>query len=256
MRKNKFSKWIERILVCLPLFYIAISSAYVIFNKNAKDSYSDDFIQSVNDITSINEYINNETYYVNNINIGNEMYSIGIIYSSISIDVYDVFGFDTSLDVVGFSMDKYNTTSGGFYTRAYYLDNGVLTASSQYWTGAGRNLLDFTFVSNTSLSTSSTYWKLSGTTQVTNYVLVQNTLNNVMTYSMSEFNNLGFGKLDFTSWFTNIFMNGDTNNVYVSFVNSYINYFLLVECVYFIPMIIYWFIHFGESVVEKFMNKE
>ena len=72
---------------------------------------------------------------------------------------------------------------------------------------------------------------------------------------MSEFNKLGFNKINFTGFFVNIFHNGETN-VYIDFVNDYLNYMLLVETCYVLPMVLYWFIHMGEDILDRFSHKE
>ena len=245
MKHNRFSKWIERLLVLLPLFYVAISSAYVIFNKNAKDSYYGENI--------------NESEYVN---VSVDDFVIGNTYEFvISNGQADTIASRLEIVVEDGQVVMNNSVITGVQYIVFYVEGGTTpyffirqNGSNSNYTNLNIYSLDLSFVYASHSLTGTignTFLNYFYTIEYNQYSY----LNNVMTYSMSEFNKLGFGKLDFTSWFTNIFMNGNTNNVYVQFVNSYLNYFLMVECVYFIPMILYWFIHFGESVVDRFIRK-
>lgn len=248
MKHNKFSKLIERLLVCLPLIYIAVSSAYVIFNKNAKDSY---YGETINETSytplDLTDMILDQEYYFN-FNL--------VPQQSVASDTVDISASD-----ITFVKSATTYTYSSATIRFYVTSAGNLLLQSYDGTSAisGNLSTDMISISFTYLGFRAN--NATTRTLLNNYLYERDYnqysfLSNVLPYSMSEFNKLGFGKLDFTSWFTNIFMNGNTNNVYVQFVNSYLNYFLLVEVVYFIPMIIYWFIHFGESVIEKFTNKE
>lgn len=230
MRKNKFSKFIERILVCLPLLFVGITSAYVVFNKNAKDNYDfSNFVVS-------NDFIINDKYYLqgNSLvrNVEYSFYDLNIVSNGSILDYVLNSIIDNINDISRIQIDNNGDTH--FFVGANYI---TTISNGTYY------LLDFIYLSHTGNIDNSLY-------------VNSNNLSNVFEYSLSKFNDMGFGKLDFTSWFTNIFMNGNTSNVYVQFVNSYLNYFLMVEVVYFIPMIIYWFIHFGESIIEKLTSKE
>ena len=79
------------------------------------------------------------------------------------------------------------------------------------------------------------------------------TLNNAFHYGICEFNKIGFDKLNFVNWFTNLFVS-NTSNLYVVFVNSYLNYMLFVECCIFLPYILLWFVRFCESIIDKFLG--
>ena len=195
--KNKhdhaLTQWLKviifGILMLAPFFSVLSRCLYVTCNKNAKDSYSDSYVKQVNEITALSNVIDNETYYVNNINITQDypVYSVGILYKSIDINVYETFGFSTTLNIVGFQLVRYQNNANAFYTIPYYLDNdNVLQTGAQNWSGNGRTLTSFTYVADRTLSTANTYWKMTGSTKMYNYVVLHDTLDNAFEYSVNQ----------------------------------------------------------------------
>lgn len=239
MIKNKFAKWIEWLLDLLPLFAVLFSCLYVTFNSNAFESYYGE---------TVNEEI--KTYYdTDDLVENNHYYLQTTIATNKNTETYH----ETRMYVTNLVCDgvSYPTVE---WIRYYYTNNyntlQLMNAQSVTQLNIERvnttALLEFDFLG----FTGDNYFEmLNGmyyTVSYNNYSY----LNNSFTYALSQFNDLGFDKLNFINFFTGLFLNG-TSNVYTTFINGYLNYFLLVECTYVLPMVLYWFIHLGERLISK-----
>ena len=80
-----------------------------------------------------------------------------------------------------------------------------------------------------------------------------NYLDNVFEYSVNQFiDENNFGNFDFFQWFSTFFLQDNAvNNLYVHFINWYMNYMLYVSLGYLIFSILMWFVNFFRSLVEK-----
>ena len=265
MKHRKFTKILESILVSLPLIYVGGVGLYATLNKNAKDSYSDSYVSSLSVVNNSSLLKVDNQYYIdvpNFIDSVSGQYNIGYNFyvTDSNYDLKQLFGYTGSLDITGFYFRSYNDyviigsrlSDDSLGTRFSSNANNLSTIQSDFL----NDLFYFTFkglapaIANNSINID---YNLD--TLVLRTVKF-NTLAGALPYAMSEFNKLGFGKINFVGWFIDLFIIGNTNNVYVTFINSYLNYFLFAEVCYFIPMIFYWFIHFGERVIDKFSRKD
>ena len=253
MRKRiKFVKVIEHLLVALPLIYVGATALYTTFNKNAKDSY---YGENVNDyidtpLTDFNNLYDDEYYYYSKaVNSGG---SLNIYFTNLEV-LYSNNLPQSLLDSLS-SYDYFRLNIGTDFISLYYSETES-PFNSVWLAGLNNANYSFTFrfnILSTSISSSVTLdTGLVFTRQYNDYSF----LNNAIPYAMSEFNKFGFNQIRFVQPFLNLFHVGETN-VYIEFVNSFVNYFLFVECVYFTPMVLYWFIHFGEKIVCKVLDNE
>lgn len=234
MIKNKFAKWIEWLLDLLPLFAVLFSCLYVTFNNNAYESYS-----YVTTYVNVDDIQSGKSYMFNSSSLPYRSFDSGRTYFA---DVSNVKTNDTNLYNALIST---NYTSFQVYSSA---SNKVLflydlsNASTTFSLVTNSLSFDFDLISYNSNNVNDLKLLI--------YNVSSNTLDNAFEYSLYKFNALGFDKLNFINWFTGLFLNG-TSNVYTTFINGYLNYFLLVECTYVLPMVLYWFIHLGERLISK-----
>lgn len=84
------------------------------------------------------------------------------------------------------------------------------------------------------------------------------TLDNVFEYSMGTFiQNNQFGKLNLFSWFFDLFLDSSTmNNMYIQFINWYLNFVLLVSLTYVLFLVLMWFVNFARRILTKSFDFE
>ena len=242
MKKNKFVKLIEHILVLLPLLFVGGVTLYTIFNENAKDSFSQaDFTEEK--VLLDGAYTEDLIYYMapNEDTIDNG---------------FNLYVSNFEITNRG-NLDSSRVYNIGLYTqyRLYfntnknidlYIDGGL--DGYQWYTNlnASNTSFEIAFKVDTYASSNTIDWSMFYVYRETEHI----DLNNAFTYSLNQFNQLGFDKINWVNWFTSIFTS--QNNIYITFLNSYLNYFLLVECCYVVPLVMYWFIHLGERLLYKF----
>lgn len=79
-------------------------------------------------------------------------------------------------------------------------------------------------------------------------------LDDVFEYSISHFiSENSFGRLDFFQWFSNLFIDS-SNNLYIHYINWYMNYALYVSLAFLIFMVLMWFINFARKLLERGMD--
>lgn len=252
MIKNKFAKWIEWLLDLLPLFAVLFMCLYVTFNPNAKDSYS-----GLNENTQENVIVNTlddfdftKTYYIGSSSL-DENSSSGRTTSNLNVNNFTVIYQPSTSNIPNDIVKIYFYVNSGQNLINYYFFD---TNNTQYYLSSNNTFL-FSCNIHSFTSTVNNQGNLDYVLQHSEllyYIEYFNyqQLDNNFEYSLSKFNDLGFDRLNFVNWFTGLFLNG-TSNVYTTFINGYLNYFLLVECTYVLPMVLYWFIHLGERLISK-----
>lgn len=88
MKISKLFHWLYAVLMLLPVFFITGRVAYTIFNKNAKDSYTDIAeYQTINDLNELRNYLQKDIYVIstNNYNASSTSYSFAINYDFLEI---------------------------------------------------------------------------------------------------------------------------------------------------------------------------
>lgn len=234
------------LIVLLPMFAILGRTIYVQANPNAKDSYS----QVSTSITNVvsqgeatiegmtyqlvytgGEYVNNQTYYVIN---GNT-------------NIVDLFFPNETWKV-----DRFTTYMEHGNTRLIVYDLNNTQHNKFDWELVSNS---FYFVNKNTLTLPNTtmYYKLTYTTYS------YGKLDNAFEYSISEFTkDNNFGEVDMFGWFTNMFLDTSNakNQLYVGFVNWYLNYTMLVSSGYLLFLVLIWFINFIRRIMDKSMYQD
>lgn len=251
MRKNKFIKLIEHILVALPMLMILATTCYTIFNSNAKDSYSDSLQLKLVEDNNIDNFTEGSTYF-----LFTNGASLPVNASQTVLIKFDnwvsnmTFPNTATYFTLGYSRGHTTTYSVTFYdVNKSYISNREIATGTNY---DNINETSFRYLGYDTLSGNANAMVISTleVKQLVSYIGA-NTLDGAFEYSMGKFNELGFDKLNFTGFFEDIFFEGQPN-VYLTFVNNYLNYMLFVECTFILPLVLYWFIHIGEHIVHKF----
>lgn len=82
-------------------------------------------------------------------------------------------------------------------------------------------------------------------------------LDNAFEYSIYSFTkNSNIGRLNLVNWFTDVFLDSSnaTNMLYLNFINWYMNYALLVSCVYILFLVLMWFVSLARRLIYKGME--
>ena len=248
MKKHNFIfdlfNWI---LLALPLIFVIGTLVYTQSNENAKESYYGDTINEYETtfIQSNSDFILGKTYYyLGDTTVGQVDNALG---SSIPMYTFSDLEYGNNFyDSVSVSY-YVNTNSHRAYIYLKDLISNTMIVSS------GDNI-NFSF-KGTLVSYNSTY---DFSTQF--YYLTYNEysfLNNALPYAMDQFNQIGFNKIDFVHFFTDLFIDASSiNNVYVTFINSYMNYILFTELAVFIPSVFLWIIHLFKHLGMDFMGRK
>lgn len=79
------------------------------------------------------------------------------------------------------------------------------------------------------------------------------TLDTAFEYSIGQFITANeFGKLDFFSWFSGIFLDNTAHDlIYIHFINWYLNYALYVSISFLLFHILYFFIDFIRKLMDR-----
>ena len=226
-------------VLAIPLLSVLVRSAYVVVNKNAKDSYS-------GNITQV-EYVN----------------------ANGNLPLYDVY----------FSFNKqqtyYNSPRPQIYFSNYEiietnipnsylltLDNATYVkvwnpdGNENYmtWDGAGTNFNSTQYFITLKFDVDNIVYSNETLNQSLLYRIVDlNGLDNAFDYSLNKYvDDNSFGKLNFFEWFFDIFFDSNQqNNLYIRYVNWYMNYVLLVSCSYILFLVLMWFVNYSRRILER-----
>lgn len=235
------------IVLAIPLLSILVRSAYVVVNKNAKDSYSDKFIEQQITINTNYDYVVNQNY---------------ILTIDRSVDTFTASGFKGTFDFDFTQMTNVNIDNS--LVDAIFIDQNTMhtykfnsnTNSFQYYVGINITSYDnltIPFVFKTfNITTYNSYTNVPNFNLKT-YLLGVNNLDNAFDYSLSKYvDDNSFGKLNFFEWFFDIFMDSNQqNNLYIRYVNWYMNYVLLVSCSYILFLVLMWFVNYSRRILER-----
>lgn len=241
-KRNNILNLIYALIIAVPIFSILVRSAYIVVNKNAKDSYSSSgYVEKTSIFTAPNTMIEGETYTfkLNNQINGNINF---VFYSDININWIDY----------GVPVHEYNgfCLYGNSYPLTYLLSYGEIGDNLMYeFTSLQTNIVNeftFTYIQSRDNTTFNGY-------ELINYQYQKATLDNAFDYSLSKFvDENSFGKLNFFEWFFDIFMDSNQlNNLYIRYVNWYMNYVLLVSCSYILFLVLMWFVNYSRRILER-----
>lgn len=219
--------FIYALIMLLPFSGIALRCLYVTFNKNAFQSYSD--------TTSVETSLNYQSV------IGNEYI----------INWVDNTTGQTNNTTVILKYNDINVTAPNGSVAFRYGNNARLTFFDSTNTQLGYldNIKTFTYTANDTTTLAPQPWF--------NRQLVIRTfgkLDNAFDYSLYTFlNENGVGRLNLTNWFVDTFLDETSHNMlYINYVNWYMNYSLLISCVYLLYLVLMWFITLARRLLTSF----
>lgn len=240
------------VLVALPLFAVLGRVLYTQWNHNANLSYSGyenggitlDYVQSNSDLVAGDEYYLTNAY-------------ISVSHGDVGSRIQRIFYTNVEVINNGSSYDLSNTYAVGFYTITnstsmgyyFYYDN------EQYFNIGSSTPFTIKFNYTTNSLGSAEPFALCDTLYSQIYESDYQ-LDNAFEYSLSTFvDENDFGKLNFFSWFYDLFLsNTSRNNLYIHFVNWYMNYALLVSLTFVLFLVLMWFVSFVRKLLENSQN--
>lgn len=257
------------LLMFLPFISILSRVIYVQSNKNAKDSYSGNY-----EITY--KYQSNQVNNQNDLVVGN-IYNLDVngaciedflyVGDSMLVELITPLNLETTTDLI--VDDSYSLALSEFasnFVIRFYNDNNVyymnIYSSYEDYNSADF-IVSYTFTGDftSDCVIKLLEFNLSGIKNdkitYTDYneiesVNLTGTLDNVFDYSISKFIEDNNFKINFFSWFEDLFLvqNGGVNALYLSFANWYMCYALLVSTGYLLFLILMWFINYVRKILE------
>lgn len=254
------------ILMFLPFISILSRVIYVQSNKNAKDSYSGNY-----EITY--KYESNKVLSDDDL-IANHIYSIllddnanGLFPSDkdrlvfIPITLFELNNVFSSADEILYSY-SYKDLVIEFINDAGDLWLNIYTSKESFNNNnycATYTIKPTDFISNNQFvgqlivcnNISSTIFSYTDYNEIES-VNLTGTLDNVFDYSISKFIEDNSFRINFFSWFEDLFLvqSGGVNAIYLSFANWYMCYALLVSTGYILFLILMWFINYVRKILE------
>lgn len=234
------------LIILLPMFSILGRVIYTQSNLNAKDSYYGETINKVIvDSVSYTQLKVGEVY--------NYQTSANIPYQLQSEFSFNVTNFSRAFPTMSatnqLKVNRVVIKSQNNATYVFFYQNNTYVSD----TNLGTSLVDFTFTFKDSISgTLDDYYSYFTHTSYVDYSY----LDNAFEYSLHTFtkeNNLG--NVDMFGWFTDMFLSSNNvkNNLYVGFVNWYLNYAMLVSSGYLLFLVLIWFINYVRKIMDKSM---
>lgn len=225
------------VLMALPLCSILSRVIYVQSNKNAYQSYSDSGSTELVNTTTLQSNIE---YYFNNVN--DDIYD-----EDLDISLTTIIDFNSVYD--GEEYQDYNDED---FMVVYSESQGMLI--SWHTDVIYNGFIYYDFEGNFKFKTNTTVNVLSNffyEVKITNGYL-----DNAFDYSISKFvEDNNFGRVDLTSWFMDMFLTDNVhNNLYVHFVNWYLNYVMLITLMHFLFAVLMWFINYCRRLLDRGMN--
>lgn len=227
------------VLMALPFVSIASRVIYVQANKNAYQSYSQ--VESVEEvkINSINEFDSSLVYtwnYKQTFNLTSNTGNLALDYLSLSATDLNITQAERD------SITKWQLKNNNYIGFKDTNNNDIVLIENT-------QELQFNFVGAVNSS-----W--IDNANITRQVITTDKLDNVFEYSVSQFvKDNNFGKVDMTSWFADMFLDNNAhNNLYVNFVNWYLNYAMLITLMHFLFAVLMWFINYCRRLLDRGMN--
>ena len=243
LKSKNLTNLILAFLLALPICAIAGRVIYTQSNKNAYQSYSEISSETHVLVSANNTLIQGNTYMINLLDEGSG-YSDNIYFDSCTIDFNYIAGTEISYDVAGIRFYPNNThfrlitpTNVGY---SYELNDAKREyLNGQTFTWSRGNLIE--------------------PNQAVRFYAITYTsgkLDNAFEYSLKSFvADNDFGQMDLTSWFSGLFLRSSAhNNLYIGFINWYLNYAMLVTLVHFLFLVLMWFINYCRRLIDRSMN--
>jgi len=246
--------FIYAIVMLLPFSSILLRCLYVTFNKNAYLSYADfnSETSEYRQITNYDSLIVGNTYKLISNNTENTNLKTSTTGSMLveNVQIETSSRTLTAEQITGISsimVYKYNNNT---LIRLNNLDNPIpdYGLNSHYLT------CTFTYLGLTGVDTTNSFeYYFDGLFYENTLINNRNTLDNAFDYSLDTFlEENGTGRLNLTNWFTSTFLDETSHNMlYINYINWYMNYSLLVSCVYLLYSVLMWFLTFARYLINK-----
>lgn len=232
------------VLMALPLCSILSRVIYVQSNKNAYQSYSE-VVETTTTQLSDGDSFNDGMMYTfawNGQMTGATNNKIDVLDGKTNIvDLF--FAGET------WKVDYFNPTYETTRTRLIVYDTNGNQHNAFMWQEVSNTFYAYTKATSSTLKSNSLFNVYSNT-------YITSKLDNVFEYSVSQFvEDNNFGKVDLTSWFMDMFLTDNVhNNLYVHFVNWYLNYVMLITLMHFLFAVLMWFINYCRRLLDRGMN--
>lgn len=237
--------FIYSLFLLLPFFNVLGRVCYVTINKNAHLSYSDSIIDKTELVSSNSNLSSGLTYYLQwDSSINGRGDGSKIWYSDITID-WSSYGAPSGVDYVAFS--TYYASDNTRYT--YLFNDSSSSAYFVFWSTI--DFADFYFTVSKDV-------QLNGVNDYSLYFISKtfDTLDNAFDYSLNKITNNNLGNVKWFNFIGNLFLDDNSqNNLYINFINWYMNYALLVSVVYVLFMVLMWFIQWIRRLLERGLDK-
>lgn len=277
-RHTNFMRLIYATLLALPFVAILSRVIYVQSNKNAYQSAeitqtTYDRVETqapTNEVSNYSDCIQGNYY---NVEISNNLIDEGmirLIITNTSQIYFNTYPTDSSIDEQSFDIQTYmyfeNKTMIELWRTEififhYFSSGNIEYYISEYFENNSISIKgDFIFEQfSQDISYDGTLNEVFSPSDyvITTYNEIQaTTLDNVFEYSVNKFiENNNFGKINLFQWTTNLFFDSnDVNNMYVGFINWYLNYTLLLSATYILFLVLMWFINYARRLLERGMN--
>lgn len=242
-KRKSLMGFIYALVMLLPFSAILVRCLYVTFNKNAYQSYSQTIATTTIELNANNI----GAYYVDK--------QIVTIYKETQKS------FGSRSGVYGATNFTFDPNELANTTNINYVGFEFYTSASAFWylyddLGNSHQVQKSVMPDIWSYQVDlSTYTRNSVFNFYNASVLVNTngSLDNAFDYSLYTFlNENGSGRLNLTDWFTDLFLNRTTHNMlYLNYINWYMNYSLLVSCVYLLYSVLMWFLTFARYLINK-----
>ena len=267
LRYKNITGFIFGLLLLMPFLSILARTCYVSFNRNAYKSYSNSVItgqtnvvNTINDLVIGNyysfsresEYVDTTNTSLQNININTNMFTI----------------FDNAINYISF---RYNTSDLQNFLRVRTIGTigtqTVLTLQQaeqyNYQLNVVQYIGNINEETNFTIAANRIYYNSIYAFSIVPVLDLQyipnidtNPIDNVFDYSISKFvDDNNFGKVNLFNWFTDLFLDDNAhNNLYVHFINWYLNYSMLVSCMHLLFLVLMWFVNYSKRLLDRGMN--
>lgn len=233
------------VLLSLPLLSVAARVIYTQSNKNAYQSYSNVSVKENINITNASDIqigtnyeFTTKEYNSNNSQFASEFTYISLTANDLNVNTstYENLNFiliSPNAQYIRFSNANAPTT---WLVSVPYEENIVFDIVFSRFDSGINNAIQWFYVNQITFTTEK--------------------LDNAFEYSLKTFvDDNNFGKVDMTSWFSDMFLSDNAkNNLYVNFINWYLNYAMLITLMHFLFTVLMWFINYCRRLLDRGMN--
>lgn len=237
------------LVMAMPMLSGLVRIIYVQANQNAKDSYYGDTINSSSVSTfNVEQLQLNFVYDLNYVQVPSESTSMTYhYYIRCNYIKYD----GVVVDDAKFLYFWYN-----YGSYAAILRDAAFTTNIISYTGTAMNLLSFEFISLVENGNGNNFLDnvdIFNTIVYNDYSFIDNVFDYSIFKTMQDFT--FHSDFRFTDIANGMLMTFDNNNLYIQYINFYINWVLTTAVISFAPYVLLSFYHLAIGLLDKFMKK-